>query len=249
MAPEQVRGWVVDRRADVFSLGVILYELTTGIRLFRGNDVQVMTTVVEQDVQPPSVHIPGYPPDLEAIVVAALRRDREHRIPTAADLALHLEDFAMRHGLLVGPRTLAHHVQQVLPAARVPEHELAMVAPVELTQRRPSMSPGVESDAGFASEAGLDSEGGYGEPRYGEYAPYGHLDAEDIEYDLEDELHVITEEELASPRSPRETLEGFDDDPRPESRPVVLLDHRKQASGADDYMRDLRRRLEDEEVR
>jgi serine/threonine-protein kinase len=240
MAPEQVRGWVVDRRADVFSVGVILYELTTGIRLFRGNDVQVMTAVVEQDVPPPSLRIPGYPPDLEAIVIAALRRDREHRIPTAADLALHLEDFAMRHGLLVGPRTLAHHVQQVLPAARVPEHELAMVAPVALTRRR-------TSDFEDASESGFGSEVGLG-PAYG-FAGYEPVDTGDIEYELEDELHVITEDELAGGRAHREALEGFDDDPRAESGPVVLLDHRKPLGGADDYMRDLRRRLEDEDLR
>jgi serine/threonine-protein kinase len=239
MAPEQVRGWVVDRRADVFSVGVILYELTTGIRLFRGNDVQVMTAVVEQDVPPPSLRIPGYPPDLEAIVVAALRREREHRIPTAADLALHLEDFAMRHGLLVGPRTLAHHIQQVLPAARVPEHELAMVAPVELTRRRSS----AETEHDLGSELGLD-------PAYG-YAGRGSIvDDLEVEYDLEDELHVITEEELASGGGGHRAaaLEGFDD-PRAESGPVVLLDHRKPLGGADDYMRDLRRRLEDDDRR
>src|SRR5687767_8252909 len=50
MAPEQVRAKPLDKRADVFALGVILYELTTGARLFRGNDVQIMTQTVEQEV-------------------------------------------------------------------------------------------------------------------------------------------------------------------------------------------------------
>jgi serine/threonine-protein kinase len=250
MAPEQVRGWVVDRRADVFSVGVILYELTTGTRLFRGNDVQVMTAVVEQDVPPPSLRVPGYPPDLEAIVVAALRRDRDHRIPTAADLALHLEDFAMRHGLLVGPRTLAHHVQQVLPAARVPEHELAMVAPVELTRRRTSAdsSDAWSSSTGFDSEVGLGSEHDYAPPPLAGYAVRGRR-AEEHEYELEDELHVITEDELAGGRGHHGALHGFDDDPRAESGPVVLLDHRKPSARSDEYVRELRRRLEDDDRR
>lgn len=128
MAPEQVRGRDVDRRADVFSLGVILWELTTMSRLFRGSDVQVMTAVVEQDAPPPSTKIAGYPAELEAIVLAALRRDPDYRIASAADLALHLEYFAMRSGMLVGPRALAAYVQHVWPVERALEQELGMVS-------------------------------------------------------------------------------------------------------------------------
>jgi len=128
MSPEQTRGRDVDRRADVFSLGVILWELTTMSRLFRGSDVQVMTTVVEQDAPLPSTRIPGYPSDLEAIVMAALRRDPDYRFASAADFALHLEHFAMRNGLLVGPRALAAYLQQVWPVERALEQELGLVS-------------------------------------------------------------------------------------------------------------------------
>lgn len=128
MAPEQVRGRDVDRRADVFSLGVILWELTTMARLYRGSDVQVMTAVVEQDAPAPSTKIAGYPADLEAVVLAALRRDPDYRIASAADLALHLEHFAMRNGMMVGPRALAGYLQQVWPVERVLEQELGMVS-------------------------------------------------------------------------------------------------------------------------
>ncbi len=48
MAPEQVRGKPLDKRADVFSLGVILFELSTGTRLYRGSDVEIMTMIVER---------------------------------------------------------------------------------------------------------------------------------------------------------------------------------------------------------
>jgi serine/threonine protein kinase len=61
MSPEQVRGRWLDRRADIFALGVVLYELTTGTRLFRGEDVQVMTSIVETDIRPPSTIVSGYP--------------------------------------------------------------------------------------------------------------------------------------------------------------------------------------------
>jgi len=129
MAPEQVRAKPLDKRADVFAIGVILYELTTGARLFRGTDVQIMTQVVEQDVARPSSRIPDYPPDLEEIVLAALHRDRARRTPSTAHLAWQLEEFAQRRGMLVGPRAVARYVGQVIPAEPVREEDLALVEP------------------------------------------------------------------------------------------------------------------------
>lgn len=127
MAPEQVRGKPLDKRADVFALGVVLYELTTGTRLFRGNDVQIMTQVVEQDAPPPSTIVPGYPADLEEIVLAALQRDRGHRMPSAAHLAMYLEELSMRNGFLVGPRAIARYFASVAPAERIREEALGIV--------------------------------------------------------------------------------------------------------------------------
>jgi serine/threonine-protein kinase len=127
MAPEQVRGRTLDKRADVFALGVVLYELSTGTRLFRGTDVQIMTQVVEHDAPPPSSRAPGYPADLEEIVLGALSRDRSARIPSAAHLAVYLEELAMRNGHLIGPRAVARYAASVLPAERVREEDLALV--------------------------------------------------------------------------------------------------------------------------
>src|SRR5690606_10667576 len=129
----------VDRRADVFALGVILYELTTGARLFRGTDVQVMTQIVEQDAPAPSTRMPEYPADLEEIVLAALRRAPRGRIASAADLALHLEHLAMRHGLVVGPRAIAAYLSEILPSERVAEESVALVPPsqAELSAQEP----------------------------------------------------------------------------------------------------------------
>ena len=129
MAPEQVRARPLDKRADVFALGVILYELTTGARLFRGGDVQVMTQIVEQDVAPPSTRVHGYPADLDEIVLSALQRDRGRRLPSAAHLAWRLEEHALRHAVLVGPRTVARYVTQVMPAEPVRDEALGIVEP------------------------------------------------------------------------------------------------------------------------
>lgn len=127
MAPEQVRAKPLDKRADVFALGVILYELTTGSRLFRGTDVQIMTQVVEQDVPLPSTRVPDYPAELEEIVMAALLRDRGRRTPSTAHLAWKLDEFAQRYGLAVGPRAVARYVGQVIPAEPIQEDDLALV--------------------------------------------------------------------------------------------------------------------------
>ena len=127
MAPEQICGAAVDRRADVFAAGIILYELTTGTRLFRGDQVHVLTSIVEVDVTPPTRRIPAYPAELEAIVLRALTRDRDARTPTAAHLADEIESFAMEQRILLGPRTVAGHVREVFPGQRVRESERAIV--------------------------------------------------------------------------------------------------------------------------
>src|SRR5262245_36890123 len=74
MSPEQVRGDPVDYRSDIFSLGIILYELTLGQRLFRGPPEVVMKRIVEDKVPPPTAIHRDYPPALELIVMRALEK-------------------------------------------------------------------------------------------------------------------------------------------------------------------------------
>ncbi len=84
MAPEQVKAEDVDRRADVFALGVILHELLTGKPLFaRANDLLVMQAVCLEPVPPPSAFCAEVDPELERIAMKALSRSREERYPTA----------------------------------------------------------------------------------------------------------------------------------------------------------------------
>ncbi|MFT3922372.1 MAG: serine/threonine-protein kinase [Myxococcales bacterium] len=113
MAPEQVRGQRIDKRSDVFAVGVMLYELTTGRRLFHGGEIEVMTAIVERDVTPPSHWVPGYPQELEFIVLTALSRDRGRRYPSALHLAHALEDYALSTGVSPNHQALARYYQQV----------------------------------------------------------------------------------------------------------------------------------------
>jgi serine/threonine-protein kinase len=121
MAPEQISGSPVDRRSDLFTLGVVLYEATTGQRPFRGDgEPQVMHAVLKGDFLPPSVIVKGYPQELERIITRALSPQAILRFPTAERMKVALEEFlAQRNvsGQLVTQSNVAHVVR-----ARVGEH-------------------------------------------------------------------------------------------------------------------------------
>ena len=96
MSPEQAAGETVDARTDVFALGVTLYEVTTGQRLFRrDNEIETLHAVIACEVPPPSAVLPGYDPELEAVVVRALAREAAARFQSAGDLAQALERFLL----------------------------------------------------------------------------------------------------------------------------------------------------------
>jgi eukaryotic-like serine/threonine-protein kinase len=91
MAPEQLSAGVVDQRTDLFALGVVLYELSTGIRLFkRKGEVEVIQAICYLPIARPTELVPNYPPELETICMRALERDPAARYQTAAELSKDL---------------------------------------------------------------------------------------------------------------------------------------------------------------
>jgi serine/threonine-protein kinase len=257
MAPEQVRARPLDKRADVFALGVILYELTTGTRLYRGNDVQVMTQIVEHDAPPPSTRVQNYPPDLEEIVMAALRRDRGQRLPSAAHMALALEDFAVRNGVTIGPRAIAAYCRTVFPYERELEEELAMVQ--EESAEPEEWSASTEDEFGEIDESGImrDLELLNPEPESTSVEPVPQPEqrptpvapppAETLPPEALEELLFddVTHDEGSVEETSPEPLGGFDDD---RDKPVVLLESPKSKPERDrDFVDDLARRLESDE--
>jgi serine/threonine-protein kinase len=92
MSPEQVKAQSVDRRADLFSAGVVLWEALTGARLFRGEtEFDTIRRISEAPIPPPSSLAPSVPAGLDAVALKALARDREQRFQTAAEFLEALE--------------------------------------------------------------------------------------------------------------------------------------------------------------
>ena len=108
MSPEQCEGNPIDRRSDVFSIGILLYELTTLSKLFRGqSDYALLQKIIEAPIPPPSTRVPGYSPALEQIVMKALAKSPADRYPTAQAMQLDLEEFAREHKLAMSSVRIA----------------------------------------------------------------------------------------------------------------------------------------------
>lgn len=108
MSPEQVRGRPIDRRSDLFSLGVVLFEMLTLERCFQGeSDFSTLEKVRNVDIRRPSTLNRSIPPELERIVLKALAREPEHRYQSAAEFQDALHKFLYQSGTFYARKDLA----------------------------------------------------------------------------------------------------------------------------------------------
>jgi serine/threonine protein kinase len=95
LSPEQIKGETQDHRSDIFSLGIILYQLATGVRPFDGTSVAaVCAQIVATEPPPPSQHNPALPKEFDRIVMRCLKKDPAARYASGESLAASLYPFA-----------------------------------------------------------------------------------------------------------------------------------------------------------
>jgi len=145
MSPEQSRGENVDARTDVFALGIVLWEMLTGGRLFDGDsDLAVLRAVQQSAIAPPSRLNPDVPEELSAVVMKALERNPDARYQTAGELERALVQFVLNHAQSPDDTDVAAFVRRVyigiLPSA------LALPAMPERTQQLQGVQPEAEAE-------------------------------------------------------------------------------------------------------
>ncbi|HEX4404468.1 MAG TPA: protein kinase [Polyangia bacterium] len=153
MSPEQVRGLPIDRRSDIFSVGIVLYELLTNERLFVGeSDFSTLEKVRNVEIMPPSSYNKKIPSELERIVLKVLAKDPEDRYSNAIDLHDDLQSFLHKIGEFYSRKDLSAWMKKMF-AVEIEEDQ------AKLEQYRQLVAPGsaVETPARRAAVGGAEA--------------------------------------------------------------------------------------------
>ncbi len=153
MSPEQARAEKVDRRSDIFSLGIILHELLTGRQVYARDEGKELLEIVRSGaIEAPSVFVRGIPVELEAIAMRALSKDPENRFQTARDFASAITRVLLEKQVLVDSDVLGDVIERFVP--REPAEAFAEAVEAE--------KPGAQ-EGSVTDDPGSDpSEGGLG---------------------------------------------------------------------------------------
>lgn len=113
MSPEQASGKAIDHRSDIFAVGVLLYELLTGKRMYKGEVSEILLKVIQADYEPVTNLLEDCPPELLAIIEKALATDPDDRYQSAGEMGADIENFMYTSNLRAGSRTLADYMQTI----------------------------------------------------------------------------------------------------------------------------------------
>jgi serine/threonine-protein kinase len=161
MAPEQRRGEGLDRRTDVYALGIVLYKLTTGAHPFQGARGEPSDSAAwSRPALPPRAHDPLYPEELEAVVLRTLALDPAQRMKSADELAKALEALPHQHRSATD-EDVAEHIRQWFAAERRELREriesalarASLLTPMPSQVTAPGVEVGIHGSSGGASPA------------------------------------------------------------------------------------------------
>lgn len=133
MSPEQASGGRVDARSDIFSAGIVLYEMLTGQMLYLEEDLHRLLDMVRRaDIAPPSKLRRGIPPQLERIVMHALAKTPPDRYQSGADMASDLERFLHAYSPVFTPAKVVNLLRQAVGDATLNvENEADSIQPLD----------------------------------------------------------------------------------------------------------------------
>jgi eukaryotic-like serine/threonine-protein kinase len=135
MSPEQVQGEPLDYRSDIFSLGTMLYELTTGHKPFEGEGpADLSMKILNDDPRPPEFYVDRYPSMLSDLIERAMAKKPADRYQSARDLHEALEEFLLHGGIRCTSHDVAAYLDGLFPGMRDKARaEAAESLPVEVT--------------------------------------------------------------------------------------------------------------------
>ncbi|WP_282416841.1 serine/threonine-protein kinase [Polyangium sp. 15x6] len=162
MSPEQASGGDVDWRSDIFAVGVLIFELTTGKRLFKGSsEFETLKLICEKEYPRPSQVKPGYPPALERIVMKSLEKKREDRYQSAREMQSDLEAFVREERIPVSQISLTQWMQSLfqdkLEQQKEALQDVKQLADIIALQHSPSMYEGIVTAGGGMSATGAST--------------------------------------------------------------------------------------------
>jgi serine/threonine protein kinase/cytochrome c-type biogenesis protein CcmH/NrfG len=114
MSPEQASGEEIDQRSDIFSVGILLYEMVTGVRMFAGEStIQILEKVRRSEYKPPRSIMPDLPRNTAGIINRALAREREKRYQTCGEMLADLEECMSELSMRPTARGLAQYMHEL----------------------------------------------------------------------------------------------------------------------------------------
>ncbi|HEY2745894.1 MAG TPA: serine/threonine-protein kinase, partial [Polyangia bacterium] len=177
MSPEQVQGEALDSRSDIFSLGTMLYELTTGHKPFDGEGpADLSMKILHTEPHPPDFYVERFPAPLSDVVARAMAKKPEDRFQSAREVSEALEEFLLQAGIRCNSHDVAAYLDGLFPGMRDKARaEAAASLPIEVTDPTvPMMNMNVrgtdpggndrKSDGGSALTMGAD----FSSPEMGE---------------------------------------------------------------------------------